>query len=160
MLDSITPVQSAADLAAAVQLFRDYAASLGFDLAFQNFAAEMAAMPGKYAPPAGALLLARDAAGLPIGCVALRPIGPDGCCEMKRLYVAPAGRGRGLGRALVDAVIEAARQNGYREMRLDSLPSMQAAIGLYRQAGFLPIAPYNATPMDDAVFFALDLTRR
>src|SRR6478672_5442486 len=100
---SIAPVRTADDLAAAVTLFRAYAASLDVDLSYQNFEAEMAAMPGKYAPPAGELLLARDRNGMPVGCVGLRPIEPIGCCEMKRLYVAPDGRGLGRGERLVDA---------------------------------------------------------
>ena len=81
----ITQARTADDLAAAIGLFRDYAASLDVDLAYQDFAAELAAMPGKYAPPAGALMLARTATGQPAGCAGLRPIGPPGCCEMKRL---------------------------------------------------------------------------
>src|SRR6202035_4575987 len=101
----------------------------------QDFEAEMAAMPGKYAPPAGELLLARDGAGKPVGCVGLRPIEPAGCCEMKRLYVAPEGRGIGLGKALVDALVEVAERIGYREIKLDTLPSMAGAQSLYRKLG-------------------------
>src|ERR1700753_889817 len=103
---SILPVRNASDLADAVSLFYAYAASLGFDLAFQNFDAEMGGMPGKYSPPAGELLPARNEAGKPIGCVGLRPLPADQhqpsarICEMKRLYVAPAGRGTGVGKAL------------------------------------------------------------
>ena len=155
----ITPVQSDDDLTAAIQLVGAYAASLGFDLGFQGFAAEVAGMPGKYAPPAGALLLARDGAGVALGCVALRPI-LAGCCEMKRLYVAPAGRGMGIGRALVDAIITEAGRIGYREIKLDTLPSMAGAIALYRQAGFTAIAPYCESPFADAVFLGLELTAR
>jgi GNAT superfamily N-acetyltransferase len=104
----IAPVRTARDLATTVDLFRAYAASLDVDLAYQNFEAEMAAIPGKYAPPTGELLLARDADGKPVGCVGLRPIEPHGCCEMKRLYVSPEGRGTGLGRKLVDALVRVA----------------------------------------------------
>jgi GNAT superfamily N-acetyltransferase len=98
----IMPVRTANDLASAVKLFRAYASSLDIDLSYQDFEAEMEAMPGKYAPPAGELLLARDPTGIPVGCVGLRHIEPQGCCEMKRLYVSPEGRGFGLGERLVD----------------------------------------------------------
>jgi ribosomal protein S18 acetylase RimI-like enzyme len=151
-LSQITAVRSAADLDATTRLFEAYASSLAVDLSCQDFAAELATLPGKYAPPAGELLLARDLHGEPLGCVGLRPIAPDGCCEMKRLYVPPRGRGLGLGRALVDAVIGEAVRIGYREMRLDSLPTMVEAIALYREAGFEPIAPYYATPVEGTIF--------
>src|ERR1700733_6356013 len=95
----LIPVRTSEDLEATKALFNAYAASLGINLSYQNFVAEMAAMPGKYAPPKGELLLARDKVGAAIGCVGLRPL-EDGVCEMKRLYVAPEGRGLGLGRAL------------------------------------------------------------
>lgn len=139
-------------MAAAIGLFRAYAASLDVDLAYQNFEAEMASMPGKYAPPAGELLLARDPAGTPIGCVGLRPLDVPGCCEMKRLYVSPQARGTGLGRRLIEAVVGEAERIGYREMRLDTLPSMAEAIALYRQAGFEPIEPYYDTPVRGTLF--------
>jgi ribosomal protein S18 acetylase RimI-like enzyme len=148
----IAPVRTMDDLAATVGLFRAYAASLDVDLSYQDFAAEMDSMPGKYAPPAGALLLARDAEGNRVGCVGLRSIEPVGCCEMKRLYVAPAGRGVGLGRSLVDAVVTVAERIGYREMRLDTLPSMAGAQALYRRLGFEVIAPYYDTPVVGTLF--------
>lgn len=150
----IAPARSAADLIAVADLFQAYANSLGIDLGYQDFPAELAGLPGRYAPPAGALLLARDAAGMPVGCVALRRIDPPGCCEMKRLYVAPSGRGLGLGRALAEAVIAAAEQLGYREMRLDTLPFMQAAMRLYDELGFDQIPPYYDTPVDGTRFLA------
>lgn len=142
------------DIAAIAGLFRDYAASLPVDLAYQDFAAELAGLPGKYAPPAGALLIARNAAGTPLGCVALRPMPPEGCCEMKRLYVAPAGRGVGLGRALVEAICAEAKRVGYREIRLDTLPTMTEAIALYARLGFIPTAPYYDTPVTGTHFLA------
>jgi len=151
---AITSVRFAADLADTVALFTTYANSLGVDLAYQGFAAEMAAMPGKYAPPNGALLLARRADGEAIGCVGLRPIDPTGCCEMKRLYVTPQARGLGLGKALVEAVVAEAQRIGYREVRLDTLPTMDEAIGLYRKLGFEPIAPYYVTPIAGTRFMA------
>ncbi len=156
----IIQVRSPADLQATVQLFHAYASSLGIDLAFQNFATELASMPGNYAPPAGELLLARDNQREPLGCVGLRPIHPAGCCEMKRLYVSPGGRGLGLGKALVDAIITQALRIGYHEMRLDTLPAMTAAIALYRKAGFTPIAPYYETPLAGTMFMGRSLRAR
>jgi ribosomal protein S18 acetylase RimI-like enzyme len=148
----ILPVRTPGDLSAVVALFRAYGESLDVDLAYQGFEAEMKAMPGKYAPPRGELLLARSSDDTPVGCVGLRPIEPGGCCEMKRLYVAPEGRGAGLGAMLVDAIVRAAETIGYTEMRLDSLPSMAAAIALYRKLGFEPMHPYYDTPVAGTVF--------
>ena len=153
----IEPVRSAADLEATARLFDAYAAALGIDLSFQDFATELAGLPGKYAPPSGELLLARGRNGQALGCVGLRPIPPDGCCEMKRLYVAPAARGLGLGKALVEAVIGAARRIGYREMRLDTLPDMAEAVRIYERAGFVPIAPYYHNPIAGTVYLGLPL---
>jgi len=153
----IRPAETAADIAAAVAMFRAYAATLPVDLGFQNFEAELAGMPGKYAPPKGALLLATDPDGAPLGCVALRPLDDDGCCEMKRLYLAPAARWLGLGRALTDAIVGEARRIGYREMRLDTLPSMETAVAIYRRMGFAPIAPNYDTPVEGTIFLALSL---
>ena len=144
---AIGVARTADDFAATVGLFRAYAASLEVDLAYQDFEAELAAMPGKYAPPAGVLLLAREAGGRAVGCVGLRPIEPDGVGEMKRLYVAPEARGAGLGARLVERAIEAAEAIGYREIRLDTLPSMTGALRLYRRLGFEPMPAYYATPI-------------
>ena len=144
------------DLTAIARLFQAYGDSLDVDLGYQDFAGELAGLPGKYAAPAGALLLARDSAGEAIGCVGMRPLS-DGVCEMKRLYVAPEGRGLGLGRALMRAVTDLARRQGYGEMRLDTLPTMAAAQGLYRQAGFEVIPPYYDTPVEGTVFMRLML---
>ena len=153
----IEPVRSAADLEATVQLFQAYVTSLGIDLAYQDFATEVATMPGKYAPPSGELLLARDAKGEPLGCVGLRSLPHDGCCEMKRLYVSPSGRGLGLGRKLVDAILKEATRIGYREIRLDTLPDMVEALALYRQAGFTPINSYYLTPVVGTKFLSRSL---
>ena len=153
----IRPVRSADDLRATAELFQAYASSLEIDLSYQDFAAELAALPGKYAPPGGELLLARDRAGTQLGCVGLRPLSIDGCCEMKRLYVLPDGRGLGLGRALIDAIIVEAERIGYREIRLDTLPTMIEAILLYQEAGFTPTAPYYQTPVANTIFFARPL---
>lgn len=153
---TIAPAAGAADLAAAATLFRAYAASLGFDLGFQDFEAELAGLPGSYAPPAGALLLAR-LEDRPVGCVAMRDLG-DGIAEMKRLYLDPATRGLGLGAALVEAVIVAARAAGYRAMRLDTVPGEHdAAIAVYRRFGFVEVPAYCFNPMPGAKFFELRL---
>jgi ribosomal protein S18 acetylase RimI-like enzyme len=153
----ILPARSGEDIAAAASLFRAYEASLDVDLGYQNFEVELSGLPGRYATPAGALLLARDAAGGPVGCVALRPLAMPGCSEMKRLYVDPNGRGLGVGRALMDAVIAAARAIGYREIWLDTLPTMAAAQNLYRSAGFEPTQAYYDTPVEGTVFMRLRL---
>ena len=153
----IRPARTADDLAATAALFEAYATSLPVDLGYQDFAAELATLPGKYAPPGGELLLARDAAGAPLGCVGLRPLASEGCCEMKRLYLTPAARGLGLGRAMTEAVIEIARRLGYRDLRLDTLPTMTAAIALYEQMGFQRIAPYYAPVPPGTIFLGLEL---
>jgi ribosomal protein S18 acetylase RimI-like enzyme len=102
-------------------------------------------------------LLARDGGGAAIGCAGLRPLPDEGCCEMKRLYVAPEGRGLGLGRALAEAVVDEARRIGYREMLLDTLPSLTTAIGLYERMGFQQIPAYYDTPIAGTLFFRLPL---
>jgi len=195
----ITPASLPTDLPAITQLFRAYAASLPIDLGYQGFDGELQSLPGKFAPPQGALLIARDAAGAALGCVAMRPLpSPQGegvaqsatggaaaplfegsalsshpsrsalrdtlpsregtrICEMKRLYVAPAGRGMGLGAGLARAIIEAARAAGYREMRLDTLASMHEAQRLYRGLGFAESGAYYETPIEGTLFMSLKL---
>lgn len=151
----IRPVRSAEDRRDAAALVAAYGASLGVDLAYQGFAEELAGLPGRYAPPAGEMLLARAAggrAGAALGCVALRPLGPAGTAEMKRLYVVPAGRGTGLGLALVEAVLGEARRIGYARVVLDTLPFMAEAVALYRRAGFSGIGPYYETPVAGTIF--------
>lgn len=154
----IERVRSRLDLQATIDLFRTYAASLPIDLGYQDFEGEMATMPGKYAPPSGELFLALDPANEPIGCVALRSLGTDRC-EMKRLYVSDAGRGLGLGRALAEAVIATAEAIGYREIVLDTLPSMVSAQALYRKLGFQTISAYYDSPIAGTTFLRRSLAQ-
>lgn len=147
----IVQAENAEDVAAARDLFVAYADALGVSLCFQGFERELAGMPGAYGPPSGRLLLARWSAE-PAGCVALRALG-GATCEMKRLYVRPALRGRGIGRALASAILDQARQLGYHTMRLDTLPTMPEAIALYRWLGFVEIPPYYDNPIPGALFF-------
>ena len=139
----IRPAKSK-DLAAVRAIFREYARWVGDAICFVSFERELTDLPGRYAPPAGRQLLAFVGEQL-AGCVALRPLSPE-IGEMKRLYVRPAFRGAGLGRALVEAVIKEARAVGYALLRLDTLPSMEQAIGMYRELGFREIAPYGENP--------------
>jgi GNAT superfamily N-acetyltransferase len=144
------------DLEQVRGLFREYAASLGFDLCFQGFAEELAGLPGRYAPPAGRLLLA-TVDGEAAGCVALKQLA-DGVAEMKRLYVRPRHRGGGLGRVLAERIVEEARTIDYRAVRLDTVPSVMAgAVALYRSLGFREVAPYCFNPVPGALFMELTL---
>ncbi|WP_397606722.1 GNAT family N-acetyltransferase [Silanimonas sp.] len=145
-----------ADLAMVRELFVAYREHLGIDLGFQQFDAELRDLPGAYAPPRGRLFLAMDE-GVPLGCVALRAIDTRRA-EMKRLFVRPEGRGRGVGRALIARVLDEARAIGYLEVVLDTLPSMTEAQELYARFGFRDIAPYAATPIAGTRFLALALT--
>jgi GNAT superfamily N-acetyltransferase len=152
----ITQATSTTDIQQARELFKEYEASLGISLCFQNFAEELANLPGDYAPPRGRLLLAREFDQL-LGCVALRAVGPT-TCEMKRLFLRPQYRSRGLGRVLVEAIIEEARKIGYTHMRLDTMSDrMGRAIELYKSMGFVEIEPYYDSPVDTTKFMELDL---
>lgn len=151
-----------ADYQLLKELFVEYAESLGFSLAYQGFAAELAELPGKYAPPTGALLLAR-VDGAAAGAVALRQLAAE-ICEMKRLYVRPAyrglrtGAGLSIGRALAGGIVAKARALGYRRLRLDTIAGkMDAAMKLYRSMGFLDIPPYYPSPVPDTAYMELVL---
>ncbi len=136
------------------QLFREYEAFLQIDLSFQDFEAELRALPGKYAPPAGALLLAIDEdTGDAAGCVAMRPMDKPGMVEMKRLFVRDAYRGRGVGKRLVETILLLARQAAYHTMRLDTLNRLQSAIHLYQKQGFQKIPAYYHNPLDGVSYW-------
>lgn len=153
---SIFQAESSTQIALVRELFLEYAQSLGFSLCFQSFDQELASLPGDYAPPQGRLLLAQNE-GQIAGCVALHKL-EVGVCEMKRLYLRPQFRGKGLGRALADRIIAEARQIGYRRMRLDTVePVMQDAVAMYKKLGFKEIAPYCSNPIAGAMYMELDL---
>ena len=146
--------ESDSDVGHARELFLEYAQSLGFSLCFQNFDKELAALPGDYASPEGRLLLAEYGSRL-AGCVALHKLSDD-ICEMKRLYLRPQFRGKGLGRILADRIIAEARQIGYKRMRLDTVePVMKDAVAMYRRLGFTEIAPYTANPNPGTLYMEL-----
>ena len=151
----ILPTRTHRDLDDVKRLFTAYGAWLNIDLSFQSFARELDTLPGKYAPPRGEILVARDRDDRAIGCVGLRPLGADGrVCEMKRLYIVPEGRKHGLGLRLVNSILDTAKQTGYCEMRLDTLSSMTQAISLYEKCGFVRIDAYYDTPLQDTIFLA------
>jgi putative acetyltransferase len=153
---AVTQAESPAQIAQSRELFLEYAQSLGFSLCFQNFDKELASLPGDYAPPEGRLLLA-EYEGEVVGCVALHKLEP-GICEMKRLYLRPTVRGKGLGRILATHIIAEARQIGYQRMRLDTVePVMKDAVAMYRKIGFKEIAPYCTNPIAGALYLELSL---
>ena len=155
---AVTEIVEATDpeeVAEVRALLLEYQASLDVDLAFQGFAGEVAALPGAYGPPSGRLLLAR-VGGAACGCIALQAI-DSATCEMKRLYVRPACRGRGIGRLLVVRLLAEARTIGYRNVCLDTLPSMTRAAAMYEEMGFREIAPYRHNPVRGTRFLSLSL---
>ena len=144
-------IEAATDLAAVRELITEYAASLGVDLSFQHIEEELATLETFYEM----ILTAREAEGI-AGCIALRRVNDD-ICEMKRLYIRPQFRGRGIGRQLVQAIIDAARARGYARMRLDTLPSMGDAMRLYESFGFVDIPPYRYNPVEGTRYMELAL---
>lgn len=158
-LVEILAPQRAADLDALREIFREYAASLQIDLSFQNFEQELNTLPGEYAAPRGALLLAQ-VNGEVAGCCALRPLDSvdfPNACEMKRLYVRPAFRGLGLGRQLAEAIMDMARINAYDHVLLDTLDDMEAARTLYADLGFVEVPPYYHNPIAGAHYLKAGL---
>jgi putative acetyltransferase len=154
----ISQAESPTQLAQVRELFLEYAQSLGFSLCFQSFDQELASLPGDYAPPGGRLLLA-EYGGAVAGCVALHKLNAR-ICEMKRLYLRPQLRGKGLGRILAEKIIDEARTIGYSHLRLDTVePVMKDAVAMYRRLGFEEIAPYRANPIAGALYMELDLNR-
>lgn len=159
---------TAADMPLAGALFREYAESIAYlcaaSFAQQNLDEELRSLPGKYAEPAGCVLLAFAADQTPVGCVALRPIDAathdrpgERVCEMKRLYTRPAARGLGAGRRLCEELIAFARRAGYTIMKLDTEPELEAACGLYRALGFVEIPRYNDDPKAETLYLGLRL---
>lgn len=155
MATRVAPPGSAADWLAARRLIEEYAAGLGVDLCFQNIDHELAHLPEEYGPPAGAFLLFfRDQ--VPLGCVGLRPQA-GGVAEIKRLYVAPAGRGLGAGRALAEGILDAAKRLGYDRVVLDTLPSMKEAQALYASLDFRPTGAYRFNPVPGTTYLEREL---
>ena len=149
---------SSDDVESARRLFRAYESWLGIALCFQSFEQELARLPGDYAPPGGALFLARAVpSGEPVGCAGLRRLA-SGTAELKRLFVRPEFQGQGLGKQLLAAVLDEARALGYQRLWLDTVPQLTTAIELYRRWGFREIAPYNASPIPGALYFELILS--
>lgn len=153
---SIIPAQTE-HLAEIRKLFREYEAFLDVDLCFQGFEEELTELPGRYAPPYGALFVAL-VKGQMAGCVALRPF-EDKVCEMKRLFVRPDYRGLGIGRELARTVIGESMNIGYKQMRLDTLKFLKSAIHLYTNLGFREIESYYTNPLEDVMYWELDLDR-
>ena len=153
----IRQATTSADIEMIRELFTEYADSIGVNLCFQEFNAELADLPGDYVPPDGALLIAEGRSGSVVGCAALHATDTPGIGEMKRLYVRPTARGIGAGRALATRIIDLARQAGYRRLRLDTLSTMDVAIRLYESLGFVDIEPYRFNPVAGARYLELGL---
>lgn len=153
----IRPVRSPPGIVAVRDLIREYVSWLDIDIATKGFEAELPHFPGRYSPPSGDLLLAQSNSGEALGCVCLQPLDLPGACEVKRLYVRPAARGMGLGRALATSAVEHASTLGYSEVMLDTLPRMTSAIAIYRSLGFVPASPYWNNMVPGIVYFGKTL---
>ena len=153
---AVTQANSPTDMEHVRALFVEYQQWLAVDLCFQSFDEELLSLPGAYAPPRGRLLLAREGEAV-AGTVGMWPLGAD-VVEMKRLYVRPPWRGRGLGRRLAGAIVGEAKAAGYARMRLDSLERLVAARTLYESMGFARIPAYYDNPLDGVLFMQLDLS--
>jgi GNAT superfamily N-acetyltransferase len=151
----ISPARSAIELISTAALFRAYAKALPVDLAPQGFSKELDSLPGPYAPPAGELMLAKRGDHV-LGCIALKPFETE-VAEIKRLFVRPQARKAGVGKALVSAILKAAQERGYLEIKLDTLPAMQSAIALYKSFGFAPIPSYGSHPYPGLVTLGMTL---
>ena len=154
---TIKAVTTPAEIEEVRQLFREYEAELDVDLCFQSFEDELAHLPGKYAPPSGALLIV-ESEGRAVGCVAMRDLG-NAVCEMKRLFVEPEARRFGLGRRLAQEIIRVSRERGYSVMRLDTLARLKAALTLYEALGFHETEPYYENPLPGVVYLELELNK-
>ncbi|MCB1919771.1 MAG: GNAT family N-acetyltransferase [Candidatus Competibacteraceae bacterium] len=155
---NLLEVHTSEDLEIVRTLFREYEQFLGVDLCFQGFAEELATLPGRYAPPLGRLLLAREGQQT-AGCVALRPLHEQGACEMKRLFVRPAYRGQGLGLMLAQQIIQEAITVGYTVIRLDTLDTLKQAMRIYETLGFQRCTPYYANPLPGVVYWERALSK-
>ena len=153
---TVSPARSAIELTSAAALFRAYAKALPVDLAPQGFSQELKSLPGPYAAPEGELLLAKRGDHV-LGCIALKRLEP-GVAEIKRLFVRPQARGLGVAKALITDLVKIARERGYREIKLDTLPEMTAAVALYKSFGFAPIPPYGSHPYPGLVTLGKVLT--
>ncbi|MEM6318202.1 MAG: GNAT family N-acetyltransferase [Bacteroidota bacterium] len=152
----LLPAINPKDYTIAAQLFEEYATQIGVDLSFQNFKEELAAIEQQYGKPNGVIYLAYDRQDHPAGCFGIRPF--DGTiCELKRMYLQPSLRGKGVGKQMLQKAIEVGKNLGYTKMRLDTLPTMESAIGLYKKLGFYEIPAYRYNPIAGTKYFELDL---
>ena len=155
---NIKEVSETTEYQLAAQLFVEYANELGFDLEFQNFKAEINDLQKQYSRPEGIIFIAYDQSLNPVGCVGVRKL-ESKVCELKRMYIKPNARGKGLGKLLVDKCIQFGLDSGYSKMRLDTLSSMHAAIHVYTKAGFYEIESYRFNPFKEAKFYERHLTK-